>query len=175
MAQIHLPMSNQRPADLQDQRTFTHRFYVRASLERVVAFHSDSRALKILTPPPVMVQFHEVQPLGEGSIADFTLWLGPLPVRWVAVHSELRDGHGFVDTQTTGPYKFWQHRHSFRVSSEDRIEIVDEIQATPSDHLLLGLVSRLMWLSLGFLFAYRARVTRRHLERETAPSHRFSA
>lgn len=168
-------MSEQPPMDLSERRTFTHRFSVRAPLERVIAFHSDTRALKILTPPPVIVQFHQVQPLGEGSVADFTLWLGPLPVRWVAVHTEFQGGHSFVDIQNSGPFKSWRHRHTFKARSDDRTEIFDEVQAEPSRHILWGLVSRLMWLNLGMLFAYRAWITRRHLERAASPSRRLLA
>lgn len=137
---------------------YKHRFTVQAPLAIVAAFHRDSRALRKLTPPPVWVQFHEVQPMAEGSIADFTMWLGPLPVRWTAVHSQVSQ-HGFTDTQQHGPFQFWQHNHTFHDLGNGRTEIVDEIQAEPG-----SLISRLMWLNLPVLFAYRAWRTRRALK-----------
>ncbi len=65
-------------------QSFDYQFTVPAPLAAVAAFHHDARILPRLTPPPMRVQLHRVDPLGEGALADFTLWFGPLPVRWVA-------------------------------------------------------------------------------------------
>lgn len=146
-------------------KTFSHRFDVDAPLDQVVAFHKDARVLKQLTPPPVIVQIHQVEPLAEGSIAEFTMWAGPLPIRWQAVHSQVQPGQGFTDTQTRGPFKYWSHQHIFAALTPERTEIIDRVRAIPSNHLLWGLVSRLMWFSLPFLFSYRAWRTRQALTR----------
>ncbi len=143
---------------------FVHRTRVQAPLEAVAAFHKDTQALKRLTPPPVFVQLHHLEPLAEGSLARFTLWLGPLPVRWVAVHQDVDALCGFSDYQAHGPFQRWVHRHTFRRLDATSSEIVDEIEAEFGRHPLWGLVSRLMWLGLPGLFAYRGRVTRRSLE-----------
>lgn len=134
---------------------YKHRFTVNAPLTVVAEFHRDSRALRLLTPPPVWVQFHSVEPLAEGSVADFTMWLGPLPVRWTAVHTQVTP-HGFSDTQKRGPFRAWQHRHSFRELGDGRTEVMDEVEAEPGN-----LISRFMWLNLPILFAYRGWQTRR--------------
>ena len=139
---------------------YRHRFEVKASLTAVSEFHGDSRALCQLTPPPIWVQFHQVEPLAEGSMADFTMWLGLLPVRWTAVHTQVTP-HGFIDTQKRGPFKRWIHRHSFRELDNGKIEVVDEIEAEPGN-----LVSRFMWLTLPVLFAYRGWRTRWALRRK---------
>jgi ligand-binding SRPBCC domain-containing protein len=146
-------------------KRFVHRFRVRASLEKVAAFHRDASVLKLLTPPPVWVKINEVQSLAENSRVDFTMWMGPVPVRWVAVHSEVDQQKGFTDKQALGPFETWIHRHSFCSLEENITEVVDEIQARPGKHPFWGLVSRLMWISLPLLFAYRGWVTRRMLER----------
>ena len=52
-------------------------FELEAPLEAVAAFHQDTRVLKKLTPPPIFVQLHQVEPLGEGSRSTFTMWFGP--------------------------------------------------------------------------------------------------
>jgi ligand-binding SRPBCC domain-containing protein len=143
---------------------YAHRFKVQAPLELVAEFHSDSRALKKLTPPPLFVSFNKVEPLAEGSVADFTMWLGPLPIRWVATHSEVDPMRGFTDTQTSGPFEVWKHRHSFESIDEDTTYVIDQVQGVPSDHLFWGIVSRFMWLTLPILFAYRSQRTRKALE-----------
>jgi ligand-binding SRPBCC domain-containing protein len=146
-------------------RNYLHRFSVQAPIEAVAAFHQDSWALKQLTPPPLFVKFNQVEPLAEGSVADFTMWLGPLPIRWVARHSEVDPQQGFTDTQTRGPFEVWIHRHRFESLDENTTEVIDHIQAKPGNHPLWGIVSRAMWLSLPLLFAYRTRQTRKALER----------
>ena len=60
---------------------FDFSFEVNAPLSVVQAFHHGTAALKQLTPPPTIVQIHSVEPLAEGSVSRFTLWVGPLPLR----------------------------------------------------------------------------------------------
>lgn len=40
------------------------RFRVNSSLEAVASFHSDTRALRRLSPPPIIVQFHNIETNG---------------------------------------------------------------------------------------------------------------
>lgn len=145
-------------------RHYSHRFKVLAPLESVAEFHRDSRALKQLTPPPLFVSFNTVEPLAEGSVVDFTMWLGPLPIHWVATHSQVDPMQGFTDTQTTGPFEVWIHRHSFESVNDNTTYVIDQVRAKSSNHPFWGIVSRFMWLTLPVLFAYRSRQTRRALE-----------
>jgi ligand-binding SRPBCC domain-containing protein len=145
-------------------RRFTHRFRVKAPLNAVAAFHQDSRVLRLLTPPPVFVQMHRFEPLLEGSVADFTLWLGLLPIHWVADHSSVDPLSGFTDTQVRGPFASWVHRHSFVPCGSDETEVVDEIQAE-FGRGFSGMLCRLMWINLPFMFFYRAWVTKRTIRK----------
>ena len=138
---------------------YKHRFTVKAPLSAVAKFHKDTRALRNLTPPPMAVKFNNVEPLGEGSVADFTLKFGPISVRWLAIHSEVTEQNGFVDTQQEGPFQSWRHHHKFSAIDEQTTEVIDEIEAEYGNA-----ISRLMWLNLPVLFAYRARQTRKALE-----------
>jgi ligand-binding SRPBCC domain-containing protein len=146
-------------------RRFRNNFNVQASLDAVVEFHNDSRALKMLTPPPVFVQLNQVEPIDEGSVADFTMWIGPIPVHWMAKHTEVNPSVGFVDYQVEGPFLHWQHRHSFIKIDDHTTEVVDEVEAIFGEHPFWGLVSRLMWVNLPLLFAYRGWATKRALEK----------
>lgn len=143
---------------------FEHYFTVQASIDQVACFHNDSRALKLLTPPPVIVQMHYVEPLDEGSVADFTMWLGPIPVRWTAVHQNVDLQHGFTDVQRRGPFNQWVHRHSFHRLDAHTTQVVDQVDAEFGQHWFWGLISRLMWFGLKGLFAYRAWATKRSLQ-----------
>ena len=141
---------------------FTHRFLVRAPIEDIAEFHRSTLALRRLTPPPIWVQFHRLEPLAENSIAEFTLWFGPFPVRWRALHTEVDPLRGFTDIQVMGPLRFWKHRHSFEAVDAETTQITETIEYEyPSG--LKGLLARLLYssLALGVLFLYRQWVTRK--------------
>ena len=146
-------------------RSFQHEFSVNATLDSVVEFHSSTRALKQLTPPPMFVQFNQIEPLAEGSRSDFTLWLGPIPIHQVAVHSDVNPATGFTDTQVEGPFHTWIHTHRFLEISQGETRIIDQVQGLPSNHPFWGIISRFMWFTLPILFSYRAMQTRKAVER----------
>ena len=107
---------------------------------------------------------HYVEPMKENSIADFTMWLGPIPVRWKAVHSNVEPDRGFVDTQKEGPFKQWIHEHSFIYIDNNTTEVRDEISLVFKNNAFWGLIGRMLWLSLPILFMYRSWITRRSVE-----------
>jgi ligand-binding SRPBCC domain-containing protein len=148
--------------------TFDCRFTVQAPLKEVSDFHRDTRALKRLTPPPAFVQLHDVQPLSEGSVSRFTIWAGPLPLRWTAVHRGVSES-GFTDVQTAGPARRWEHTHTFRALSESETEIHEHIEYEHHPGLR-GLLTRMLFspLNLRAMFAYRRMVTRGELCRTSA-------
>ncbi|MBI1878651.1 MAG: hypothetical protein HYR94_10570 [Chloroflexi bacterium] len=144
---------------------YRHTFRVRAPLSVVADFHAQSASLGAITPPPVMTQLHQAPArLQEGDEMDFTLWLGPLPIRWVA-RIENAGLNGFDDRQLRGPFRRWVHHHHFKPVDEQTTEVIDEIQADLRQHPLWGVVSLGMWLNLPILFAYRAWKTKRLLEK----------
>jgi ligand-binding SRPBCC domain-containing protein len=141
--------------------TFEHRFEVDAPIEAVRAFHSSPEALKILTPPGSVIQLRRFGPLEDGMEAEFRLWLGPIPIDWLARHEDVTPD-GFVDVQVQGPLSRWRHRHAYRALGPDRSEVIDRIEyAHPPG--LRGLGTRLLFgrAALAVLFAHRARATRR--------------
>jgi ligand-binding SRPBCC domain-containing protein len=143
---------------------FQHRFRVRASLAAVAEFHSQTASLAALTPPPVIVRIHRAPAIQRTcDEVDFTMWFGPLPIRWLAQIDQVWDG-GFVDRQVCGPFREWVHRHSFVPVDATTTEVIDEVQAELSSHWLWWIVGGGMWLNLPLLFAYRGWQTRRALE-----------
>lgn len=143
--------------------TFDFRFQVDAPVEAVSAFHFEPGILKTLTPPLMIMQVHRFEPLAEGSVAEFTMWMGPLPVHWTAVHSDVSDS-GFTDTQVSGPMKSWVHTHRFRSIDHDRTEVHEHIDF---EHYggLRGVRSRLLFPRPGLvaLFTIRKMITRREV------------
>ncbi len=144
---------------------YQHRFRVRAPLARVAEFHSRASSMAAITPPPLIARIHHApQTLGSGDEMAFTLWAGPLPLRWVA-RIEDASQVGFTDRQVSGPFAAWQHRHSFVHISETETDVVDEVTAELKRHPFRGLIGGLMWLGMPLLFAYRGWRTRGLLER----------
>ncbi|MGD8625294.1 MAG: SRPBCC family protein [Anaerolineae bacterium] len=143
---------------------FRRVFRVRAPREQVADFHTRASSLGAITPPLVPMQLHRApEQMGEGDEMEFTMWLGPLPVRWVACVEDVSEG-GFVDRQLRGPFASWSHRHSFVAVDESTTRVVDEVEARLQRHPLWTLVGLGMWLGLPLLFAYRGWKTRRLLE-----------
>ncbi len=145
---------------------FHHRFTVQSHLQAVADFHLHPQVLRQITPPPTILHLHHApDPIRQGDSLAFTLWIGPFPVYWESHFPEVTPT-GFLDTQGRGPFRSWQHRHTFVPIDVQATDIVDEIEAHLRPHPYYGPVGLLMWLSLPFLFAYRKWKTRRLLRRK---------
>ncbi len=94
---------------------------------------------------------------------DFSLGVGPISMRWVA-RIESVSPSGFTDRQLRGPFAEWVHRHSFIALDNQTTEVLDEITLWPRSNPWWWLVGMGMRGGLPFLFAFRARKTRRMLE-----------
>jgi len=117
-----------------------------------------------ITPPPVVVRIRRAPArLDDGDEMDFTMWLGPLPLNWLARIEDVSP-NGFTDRQLRGPFREWIHRHTFTPVDETTTAVVDEIELELRAHLWWGVVGLGMWLSLPLLFAYRGWKTRRLIQ-----------
>jgi ligand-binding SRPBCC domain-containing protein len=145
--------------------TFDYEFVVNAPVSAVSDFHHDTSILKKLTPPPIFIQTHRFDPLAEGATAELTMWFGPIPVPWTAVHTNVSEG-GFTDTQHHGPLKLWQHTHRF-IPQDNGHTLVKEHIEYAYNNGLRGWFSRLMFnrASLFILFSARKWLTRWHVGR----------
>lgn len=144
---------------------FDFRFTVDAPLEAVAAFHFEPGILKTLTPPLMIMQVHNFEPIAEGSVAEFTMWMGPIPVHWKALHSGVSET-SFTDTQVEGPMKHWAHTHTFRALDDQTTEVHEHIEFQ-HDGGLRGLWSRLLFPkpALFALFTIRKMITRKQVKR----------
>ncbi len=143
---------------------FRYCFKVNAPLKAVTDFHRRSASMAAITPPPVMVKLHAAPPrLAEGDEMDFTLWLGPLPIRWQARIEEVSET-GFVDRQLDGPFGRWDHRHTFKLVDETTTLVIDEIEFELARSPFKAAIGLGMGLTLPLLFAYRGWKTRRFLK-----------
>jgi ligand-binding SRPBCC domain-containing protein len=146
---------------------------VPATTEAVARFHAAPRIIRRLTPFVVPMSMHRMDPLAEGSISEFTLWFGPLPIRWTARHVDVDAQSGFTDVQEAGPFRLWRHQHRFESDPRGGSRIVEHIEyqhdAGWSGFLTRTLFSRPM---LFLLFTYRSLIMQSSLARRrpTDPS-----
>ncbi|MCB0108870.1 MAG: hypothetical protein KDE53_23275 [Caldilineaceae bacterium] len=144
---------------------YHHRFAVNAPLDAVVEFHRQSSSMAAITPPPIIVRLHKAPAqLADGDQMAFTMWLGPLPIRWLA-QIETIPGPGFIDRQLEGPFAKWEHRHTFERINATTTAVIDEVTAELSEAWFWKTVGLGMWISMPILFAFRSWKTKRLLEK----------
>jgi ligand-binding SRPBCC domain-containing protein len=137
-------------------KTFRHRFTVNSPLQKVSDFHRASKSMADITPFPVIVKIHQAPDLlEEGSVIDFTMWIGLLPVHWIAKIENIGE-NSFTDRQIHGPFTEWLHQHKFTEVAEGLTEVEDTVQASSKKHWVWWMIGSIMWLTLPLLFTYRA-------------------
>lgn len=140
---------------------FDYKFTVNAPLSAVQAFHHSTSVLSRLTPPPLIMRVHEFGDMREGMEAKFTLWAGPIPLRYHVIHENVSP-NGFTDVQLSGPLASWRHTHTFEAISAEKTTVHEHIEYShPAG--LQGMLTRLLFNKLGLylLFTYRTLITRR--------------
>ena len=146
---------------------FKYSSLINANVEAVWNFHERPDILQLLTPPwqPVKIIRREGG-LDVGAVSEFRLLLGPIPVKWVATHTQCEQYRLFVDEQTEGPMARWTHRHEF-TSENGKTRLTDAIAFSipggPIVDLLLG-----WWVEMRLtdMFRYRHEVTKRECEKD---------
>lgn len=138
---------------------------INAPLATVWEFHERSDVLQILTPPwqPVRVVRRQGG-LAAGAVSEFWLWLGPIPIPWIARHTACEPYRFFIDIQEKGPMVSWVHRHNFAEENRQTY-LTDSIEyELPGGFLAEALLGWLVKLQLQAMFRYRHEVTQRECE-----------
>ena len=94
-----------------------------APIEDVFAFFQDPRNLAGITPDWMGFDFVHIDD-GEMragfKIAYRIKWMG-VSLRWVTRIREYDPPHRFLDVQKKGPYKVWQHEHTFEETASGTV------------------------------------------------------
>jgi ligand-binding SRPBCC domain-containing protein len=84
------------------------------------AFFSDALNLERITPP--WLRFRVTSPgpieMGPGTLIEYRLRLHLVPVNWLTRIEVWEPGRRFVDAQVRGPYRRWEHTHTFEPAGE---------------------------------------------------------
>jgi ligand-binding SRPBCC domain-containing protein len=120
------------------------------------AFFADARNLERLTPSWLHFKVLTAEPLHlqAGSLLDYRLRLHGLPLRWQSEITLWEPLSRFVDVQRRGPYRIWEHTHTFEPLGAGTIVRDSVVYAVPGG----GLINRfLVRPDLERVFDYRAR------------------
>jgi ligand-binding SRPBCC domain-containing protein len=83
--------------------------------DEVFAFFADAHNLEAITP--AFLRFRIVTPgeipMAAGAIIDYRLSLSGVPFRWRTRIVVFEPGVRFVDVMLRGPYRSWEHTHTF--------------------------------------------------------------
>jgi len=107
------------------RRIFEKKSVMNGTVQQLWDFHAQPNAFAKLTPPPIFIHMREnkLKSLTEGTV-DFTMWLGFIPIHWVAQHEPGPIPTSFMDRQLVGPMAYWEHQHIFR-AVEGGVELTD--------------------------------------------------
>ena len=139
--------------------TFTRRTTLLHPIDRVFDFFSRAENLEAITPPWLGFRIVTTLPIDmrEGTLIEYSLRLRGLPLRWASRIERWNPPHAFVDVQVRGPYRLWEHTHSF-AAIQGGTEMTDTVRYAlpfgPIGRLAAPFVAR----DLRRIFDYRASV-----------------
>ena len=137
---------------------------VPGSLEEVFAFFSNALNLEEMTPPQMGFKVLTPGPLEMrvGLLIDYKITVMGLPARWRSEITVWEPGVRFVDEQRRGPFRYWEHEHTFEQiegESGPAVRVGDHIQYAVPGGPLAPLVHRLHVSGLNQrVFAHRRKV-----------------
>lgn len=145
--------------------SFQYSSWINAPVDRVWAFHEQEGVLELLSPPGTKILSREGRGLEAGARVEILApILGPIKVRWLALHVECKRGSLFVDEQVSGPFRYWRHSHHF-LPQDGGTRLTDVIRFSlplaPVSDWLIGWAVK---LQLRAMFAKRHKVTRKLCE-----------
>lgn len=91
-------------------------FWLPRQPEEIFPFFADAVNLEKLTPPWLNFQILTPLPIEmqKGTLIDYRICIHKLPIRWRTEISEWQPPHRFADRQLRGPYRLWEHEHTFQ-------------------------------------------------------------
>ena len=104
-------------------------------VDEVFAFFTDAFNLEKMTPPEMGFRVLTPPPIEMrvGLRIDYRVRVLGLPVRWQSEITAWEPGARFADVQTRGPFRWWEHEHTF-----EPVEIDGRPGTRIGDHVRYG-------------------------------------
>jgi uncharacterized protein (TIGR01777 family) len=94
--------------------SFTYRSRIKTSAKDLFRWHTRAGAFERLTPPWKVVEVLErSNGIEDGSRVIIRTKIGPVPMIWLIEHRDYKEEKQFCDIQIKGPFRHWEHTHSF--------------------------------------------------------------
>jgi len=134
-------------------------------VDQLFDYHQQAGAISRLIPPWESASvLSSDDSLKIGSIVKVSNQLGPIPLTWVAEHTELAGNQLFVDELRSGPFARWKHLHLFEtvnLTSSKLSECIEyQLHAAPMSNFLKPWVEE----KLRAMFRFRHQITRDDLK-----------
>lgn len=131
-------------------------------LDKTFPFFSDPKNLEAITPP--WLNFHVVSQTTETIQKDtrirYKLKVRGLPIQWESCITVWDPPARFVDKQLHGPYRLWNHTHTFE-SLGSGVLMTDKVRyQVPGGVLGKAVLSRRIKKDLHEIFSYRQKKLR---------------
>ncbi len=123
-------MSGPTPtAPARGARSLTRQSVLDAPAEEAFAWHERPGAIERLLPPwePVRVEQAAAGLEVGGRTVFRTTAPGPVVLRWVTENTFCDPPREFRDSQVSGPFATWDHRHVFEEADGGRTQLTDEV------------------------------------------------
>jgi uncharacterized protein (TIGR01777 family) len=138
--------------------SYHHQSHFAAPAETVFDWHNRPYAFEALCPPWMNVRVLERDGgISDGSRVVLEITVGPIKIKWALQHRDLISGVQFRDVQTDGPFKLWNHTHSF-VPRPDGCSLEDSIEYSFPLPIPMPLADWLLKKELDRMFNYRESV-----------------
>jgi ligand-binding SRPBCC domain-containing protein len=132
---------------------------IKAPLDKVWQFFSSPHNLDVITPKDLdleIVECPDVEEIYPGMMIRYTVRpILNFPFKWTTEILEVKAPHSFTDVQIKGPYRRWEHQHTFipingSVSMKDRV-----LYSIPVDALSAWINKWVVQKKLDQIFDYR--------------------
>src|SRR5690606_31024544 len=108
--------------------TFVRRSVIDAPAAAVFAWHEQADALHRTIPPGERIRVVEASgKITPGNRVELEMRVGPLPLRWLAEHTDYEAGYQFADVQLRGPFVYWKHWHRVLPRTENQCVLEDQV------------------------------------------------
>ena len=141
--------------------TFIQELWLPESRAKVFSFFANARNLETITPP--WLNFELLTPgeirMHAGARIDYRLRVHCFPLRWTTEITTWEPAVRFIDVQRKGPYRRWEHTHTFADLDGGTLCRDEVAYSVPGGRLVNWLIVR---RDIERIFAYRSASLFRH-------------
>jgi len=138
--------------------TFKRSQFLPVKLDEAWSFFSSPHNLSLITPKElglIIKSNYKSKTVSKNDIIDYTVkpLLG-IPMHWRTEITDVEAPYYFVDKQIKGPYKHWEHKHTFEELNEG-VMMYDEVSYKIPLHPISKFFTGFIQKKLNHIFDYR--------------------